>query len=306
MPTSSSWLTLAPMNTIRSHCGTAAMGGKLYVFGGGGPEFKSLQTVEIYDPKTDRWTFGPEMPTLRSGVVAVNLNEQAYVMGGGFRRPDGTFNFLTVVEIFDPKTGAWAKGPDLLQRHDAPAATVFNDTIYLFGGHHPEATGGPMTDPAFSFSERLDRKEGLWREIAPMPTPRFSLGAVPLSGKILAIGGAGFREGVFHNYDLIEQYDPAENRWSSDPQFHLPWRGAGVGSCLVDEKIYLFGGHSGDRVQDRAAFLDPKDKDWIELPPMPDARVAMATVFLDGRIYLIGGRGTDGRTPTNRVTALSL
>ncbi|MDC4205151.1 MAG: kelch repeat-containing protein [Candidatus Manganitrophus sp.] len=83
MPTSS-WLTLAPMNTIRSHCGAAAMGGKLYVFGGGGPEFKSLQTVEIYDPKTDRWTFGPEMPTLRSGVVAVNLNEQAYVMGGDF------------------------------------------------------------------------------------------------------------------------------------------------------------------------------------------------------------------------------
>lgn len=57
------------------------MGGKLYLFGGGGPEFKSLQTVEIYDPKTDRWTFGPEMPTLRSGVVAVKLNDQAYVMG---------------------------------------------------------------------------------------------------------------------------------------------------------------------------------------------------------------------------------
>jgi N-acetylneuraminic acid mutarotase len=306
METRASWSNLAPMSTIRSHCGAAVIGGKIYVFGGGGPEFKSLQTVEIYDPKADRWTFGPEMPTLRSGVVAVNSNDRAYVMGGGFRRPDGTFNFLTVVEIFDPKTGAWSKGPDLLQRHDAPAAALFNDTIYLFGGHHPEATGGPMTDPAFSFSERLDRKLGEWQEIAPMPTARFSLAAVPFSGKILAMGGAGFREGVFHNYDLIEQYDPAENRWASDPHFRLPWRAAGVGSCVVDGKIFLFGGHSGDRVQDRAAMLDSKTGKWAELPSMPDARVAMATLFLDGRIYLIGGRGPDGRTPTNRVTSLAL
>jgi N-acetylneuraminic acid mutarotase len=127
--TDSFWQTLAPMQTIRSHCGAAAIGGKIYIFGGGGPEFKSLQTVEVYDPKADRWTFGPEMPTLRSGVVAVGLDDQAYVMGGGFRRPDGTFNFLTVVEIFDPAAGRWSNGPDLLQRHDAPAATLFNGEI---------------------------------------------------------------------------------------------------------------------------------------------------------------------------------
>ncbi len=306
MQTPSSWLNLAPLNTVRSHCGAATIGEKIYVFGGGGPAFKSLSTVEVYDPKADRWTFGPEMPTLRSGAVAVNLNDRAYVMGGGFRRPDGTFNFLTMVELFDPKTDTWSKGPDLLQRHDAPAATVFDDAIYLFGGHHPEATGGPMTDPAFSFSERLDRQAGQWREIAPMPTPRFSLAALPFGGKILAIGGAGFREGAFHNYDLIEQYDPLGNRWSVDPQFRLPWRAAGVGSCPVDGTIYLFGGQRGDRVQNRAATLDPKTREWIELPPMPDARVAMATVYLDGKIYLIGGRGADGRTPTNRVTALVL
>ena len=302
----SSWRTLAPLNTIRSHCGAVAIGGKIYVFGGGGPEFKSLQTVEVYDPKADRWTFGPEMPTLRSGVVAVALEDQAYVMGGGFRRPDGTFNFLTVVEIFDPKTGVWTKGPPLLQRHDAPAAGLFNGEIYLVGGHHPDAVGGPMTDPAFSFSERLDRDQNRWIEIAPMPTPRFSLALAQNGERLWAMGGAGFRDGVFHNDDLIEQYHPAENRWSVDPSIRLPWRAAGVGGCLVKERLYLFGGHSGDRVQDRAAFLDPASHEWVSLPPMPDSRVAMAAVYLDGVIYLIGGRGPDGRTPTNRVTAFSL
>ena len=304
--TRSPWKTLSPLNTVRSHCGAVTIGGKIYVFGGGGPEFKSLQTVEVYDPKEDQWTFGPEMPTLRSGVVAVNLEDEAYVMGGGFRRPDGTFNFLTVVEIFDPKSGRWSKGSDLLKRHDAPAAASFDGAIYLFGGHHPDAVGGPMSDPAFPFSERLDRKQGRWVEIAPLPTPRFSLSVAQRGEVIWAMGGAGFRDGTFHNYDLIEQYHPAENRWSTDPSFRLPWRAAGVGSCLVDGRLYLFGGHSGDRVQEQAAYLDRFATEWLPLPPMPDPRVAMATVYLDGVIYLIGGRGADGRTPTNRVTAFSL
>lgn len=306
MDSRSTWQTLAPLKTVRSHCGAVALEGKIYVFGGGGPEFKSLQTVEVYNPKEDRWTEGPEMPTLRSGVVAVSLNGRAYVMGGGFRRPDGRFNFLTTVELFDPGTGRWSSGPDLLQRHDAPAATVSDGAIYLFGGHHPEASGGPMTDPAFSFSERFDPEEGRWIEIAPLPTPRFSLSVVPVGGTIWAMGGAAYRDGHFHNYDLIEIYDPVENRWMSDPSLRLPWRAAGVGGSLVKERLYLFGGHSGDRVQDRAAFYDPSEGRWRSLPAMPDARVAMATVYLDGRIYLIGGRGSDGRTPTDRLTALPL
>ncbi|HLG23229.1 MAG TPA: hypothetical protein VI382_10460, partial [Candidatus Manganitrophaceae bacterium] len=196
--------------------------------------------------------------------------------------------------------------PDLLRRHDAPAATVLNGSIYLFGGHHPDAVGGPMTDPAFSFSERFDPKEDRWVEIAPLPTPRFSLSAAPLGDKILAMGGAGFKDGLFHNYDLIEQYDPIQNSWSAGPPARLPWRGAGVGSCLVEGKVYLFGGHSGDRVQDRAGCFDPEAGEWRELPEMPDARVAMATVYLDGKIYLVGGRGPDGKTPTDKVTAFCL
>lgn len=300
------WKNVAPLQTVRSHCGAAAIGGKIYVFGGGGPEFKSLQTVEVYDPGEDRWTYGPEMPTLRSGVVAVAWRDQAYVMGGGFRRPDGTFNFLTVVEIFDPKTGSWKKGPDLMKRHDAPAAALFKETIYLFGGHHPDAVGGPMTDPAFAFSERLDREQNKWVDIAPLPTPRFSLSVSQKGDRLWAMGGAGFRDGVFHNYDLIEQYDPATNKWISDPSIHLPWRAAGVGSCAYQGNVYIFGGHSGHIVQDRAAYFEPLAGEWRFLPPMPNPRVAMATVYLNGMIYLIGGRGADGKTPTNRVTAFSL
>ncbi len=260
------------METERSHCGASSANGKLFVFGGGGLNFKSLQTVEVYDPQEDQWSFSTPMPTLRSGLVSVALNHQIYVMGGGFKNPDGTFNFMTVVELFDPTRRSWGKGPSLKMKHDAPSAALCHDTLYLFGGHHPEATGGPLTDPAFAFSEKLDLKLQEWKEIPPLPTPRFSLGTVVVDNKIWAMGGGAFRDNRFQNFDLIEIFDPEKGTWEQNPPVKLPWPSAGVSACALNNKVYVFGGNDGTRISNRSAVYDTAIKKWDELEPMPEPR----------------------------------
>jgi N-acetylneuraminic acid mutarotase len=291
------------MATERSHCGGASAGGKLFAFGGGGPEFKSLQSVETYDPEADRWTFTQPMPTLRSGLVAVTLHGRIYVMGGGFRNPDGTFRFLTVVELFNPVDHSWEAGPSLLARHDAPSATGWKDHIYLFGGHHPEAQGGPLTDPAFSCSEKLEPGEKAWVEITPLPTPRFSSGCAPFNGKIWVMGGGAFSKDQFRNFDLIEIFDPDCGEWLPNSGEKLPWPSAGVSACNLNGKVYVFGGNDGSRISNRSAVFDPDNGKWEELAPMPEPRAAAATAVLDGTIYLIGGRDASGKSPTGSLLA---
>jgi N-acetylneuraminic acid mutarotase len=292
------------MPIVRSHFGSAVWNDRIYVFGGGGEGFKSLNVVHIYDPAADRWIAGHPMPTTRSGVVAIALDDRIYVMGGGFKRPDGTFNFLTTVEIYQPKTDTWETGPDLLMRHDAPAATMLNRDIYLFGGHHPDALGGPLTDPAMNFSEVLDIQAGSWDALLPMPTPRFSLAAVAINGKILAMGGGAFRDGVFKNFDLIEIYDPIAKSWMERSGMSLPWPSAGLGSCVLNDRIYVFGGNDGTCIQDRGDFYDPGIKQWVDLPPMHESRAAMGVVVLDGALYVIGGRGANN-IPVNTLEVLN-
>lgn len=298
------WFKMAPMPAIRSHFGSAVWNGKIYVFGGGGEGFKSLNLVDIYDSMKDTWSAGSPMPTTRSGVVAVTLGERIYVMGGGFKKPDGTFNFLTTVEIYDPKIDHWEKGPDLLMRHDAPAATVLDGKIYVFGGHHPAARGGPLTDPATSFSEVLGPELDGWDGIAPMPTPRFSMATVVLGGKILAMGGGAFKDGVFRNFDLVEAYDPVRQVWLKASGLSLPWPSAGLGSCVLDDRLYMVGGNNGERIQSRGAFYDPEQKTWHELPPMNEPRAAMGAVVMARTLYVLGGRGADN-APVNSVEAFS-
>lgn len=293
------------MATERSHCGAVSAEGRLFVFGGGGLGFKSLKTVEMYDPEKDLWSETEPMPTLRSGLVAVPLKDLVFVMGGGFKNPDGTFNFLTVVELFKPSDHSWRKGPSLRMRHDAPSAIVHQENIYLFAGHHPEATGGPLTDPAFSYSENFNAKTNAWEEIPPLPTPRFSLGNVLVDGKIWVMGGGAFRENRFQNFDLIEIYVPEQKRWEKESSEKLPWPSAGISACNWNNRVYVFGGNDGTRISNRSSFYDPSTKKWEELEPMPEARAAAAAVVLNDRIYLVGGRDATGKIPTKSLLCYS-
>ena len=294
------WAVLAPMTVARSHAAVAGWGGRLYVFGGGGPGFVALNSAACYDPAKDTWTPIAPMPTARSGIVAVTFQNRIYVMGGGFKKPDGTFQFLTKVEIYDPEKDSWAKGSDLLRRHDAPAATVLGGRIYLMGGHLPDTPGGPLTDPAFDFTEMFDVVNGRWLELSPMPTPRFSLAVVPWEGRVLAMGGGAFRDGAFRNFDVVEAYNPTRGGWEASDVGPLPWPAAGVSAALLDGAIHVFGGNDGTAIQAKAARYT-REAGWAILPPMPEPRAAAAAVTLGGAIYLIGGRAADGKTPTETV-----
>lgn len=296
------WRTISPLNTARSHSPVAHYQGKLYVFGGGGPNFKSLNSTVCYDPNKQTWAELSPMPTLRSGAVTAVLGEKIYVMGGGFRKEGGSFDFLTAVDIYHPETDTWSKGPDLLQRHDYPAVATLDGKLYVLGGHHPDATqGGPKTDPGFDFCERLDPEVGQWEQIPSLPTPRFALSADVIDGKIMVSGGVAFRPEGFNNFTVIEIYDPTTNEWTSTDEFQLPWPAAGHGTAVVNEQLYVFGGYSDDDIHPRTSRYSFSDNCWHACNPMPAPAAAMGVAVCNGKIYSVGGWADDGRTPTNTV-----
>lgn len=291
------WTTKPPLPVARSHCPTATYKGRIYGFGGGGPNFKSMNSVIIFDPSADSWSTGTNMPSLRSGAIAVTVGDAIYIIGGGFKQESGTFRFLHTTEIYYPDSDRWEKGPDMLQPHDYPAGALLDGHIYILGGHHPSATtSGPKTDPGFEFCERLDLASGKWEEIAPLPTPRFALDAVVIGGRVLTFGGVAFTPEGFNNFDHIEAYDPASGAWTRET-LTLPWTAAGAGGCIADGRPYIFGGYSGDGISDHCACYDAEAGQWRILPPIPQPLAAMGVGVIDNTIYLLGGWADDGRTP---------
>ena len=86
------------MPTARSGIAAAALGGRIFVFGGESVRGTFDQT-ESYDPATDRWETLTPMPTPRHGLGAAVLGESIYVISGG---PEPGGSFSSANEVFTP------------------------------------------------------------------------------------------------------------------------------------------------------------------------------------------------------------
>jgi hypothetical protein len=64
----------------------------------------ALSTVEIYDPATDSWEVGPDMPTARVLPSASAVNGKIYVIGGSISFFAGAQ--LSIVEEYDTRSVA--------------------------------------------------------------------------------------------------------------------------------------------------------------------------------------------------------
>jgi N-acetylneuraminic acid mutarotase len=91
-PSTNQWTVVAPMHTPRAALGAVtAPDGRIYAIGGNAtsvPDYQNapmavLRSVEIYDPKTDTWSWGPSLDVARWGLSAVlGPANTIYAIGG--------------------------------------------------------------------------------------------------------------------------------------------------------------------------------------------------------------------------------
>ena len=111
---------------------------KIYVFGGAAglstrPSTQILNTTEVYDPKTDMWSWRSPMPAARKSHDAVlGADGKIYIMGGSCEVHGPP---LKDVFIYDPVKDTWEKGPPMNLPRASPAAVATPDgKIYAIGG----------------------------------------------------------------------------------------------------------------------------------------------------------------------------
>jgi hypothetical protein len=115
-PDTGRWTPVAPMSTPRLRPQVAVLqDGRVVVTGGAsGGDFDSsariLQTTEVYDPRTDRWTAGGDLLEPRRNGLAVVLQDGSVLVLGGDAELNGEGDTpfcpppLTSTERLDPGT----------------------------------------------------------------------------------------------------------------------------------------------------------------------------------------------------------
>jgi len=165
--------------------------------------------------------------------------------------------------------------------NSAVSAAVYNGEIYTFGGF--TTTGGPIQNSSFKYNV----SNGVWSQLAPMPSPRGEVGVAELNGIIYCMGGwTGNIES-----DRNHAYNIATGTWSV--KANLPFRMASNDAVAYNGKIYLVGGI----VENPASFFieyTPETNLYRVLsPPLRTRRNAKLIVYQD-RFYLLGGQYDHG------------
>lgn len=102
-PQTDSWSFGAEMPEAVRHGAAGATTGvlapkQIYVIGGG-PDMRAFNFTQVYNPESDSWTLGAEMPTTRGWLAVGVVNDLIYAIGGA---PYAMSAFLTTNEQYVP------------------------------------------------------------------------------------------------------------------------------------------------------------------------------------------------------------
>jgi N-acetylneuraminic acid mutarotase len=167
-PVSDSWTTAAPMPNQAYGFASAVVDHKIYAISGlrAISYTNSLipKTCQIYDPASNSWSLGKDIPTgvvfPSAAVTSGSIYPKAiYVIAGGYYASNpGPDNY---VQVYDPIGNTWVSGTPIPTARVGLVATAVNDIIYAIGGQDRTTA---------SYLTKNEQYTPL-SSIAPTPTP---------------------------------------------------------------------------------------------------------------------------------------
>jgi N-acetylneuraminic acid mutarotase len=136
-PATDKWEKLPDLPSQRNHLAMVAINGKIIVAGGRtgpGAMAERVDVVEIYDPKTRRWTKGAPLPAPRGGITGAAHGGCMFVFGGEGERTH-VLGLTPDTYGYDPRTDRWTRLADLpIAVHGLKGSAVIGGRIFLPGG----------------------------------------------------------------------------------------------------------------------------------------------------------------------------
>ena len=243
------------------------------------------------------WVEGPNLPVARDhAAVAMSSDGVVYVTGGA-ASANAVYS-LRLQTAYGPSTvpdTAWGYGATSLDtRHVAPGAGIFSSgQILIFGGHEGDNASLDLTGSFYASSQN-------YYDLSRMTRPRSYHGyATDKFGNVYAFGGLDDNGNVLASTERYANSTsvPPSSQWASmatmpDTVFGFP--------AVFDgnDSIYIFGGgtaNAANSVSYNTYRYSVSANNWSIMAPMPIAtRESAAARGLNGKIYVMGGLGTNG------------
>jgi hypothetical protein len=283
----------------RLHTLTRLANGKILAVGGLNGS-AALESAELFDPGTGRWTTTGSLGKGRWGHSATLLEDGSVLVTGGSadRLGGGTIALRSAERFTD---GVWHPAKDMTDARTAHTAIrLETGFVLVVGGVAPV---GAVDDPALAFCELYDPAHDKWTPTGNLVHGRRHHRATLLSGgAVVVTGGTAPGSPGAAPFDpfsqrTVERFDPATGTWTerrpmpSGRAFHRA-------VALPDDQLLVVGGAASDPDESgfRSALVyDAGANEWTSAPGLREGRWSFGAVVLaDDRILVVGGVARSG------------
>ncbi|WP_413585031.1 kelch repeat-containing protein [Bdellovibrio sp. HCB274] len=288
-PTSNSW-AMGPSLTVARVGNSIHLlpDGKVIVMGGFPDPAGSPPThkTEIFDPATNAWTAGPDMPTPVAEYPYVTLPDQKILIVGGAN--SAAASSVTNVQTYDPATNSFAAmAPINTGRYQATATLLPTGNVLV--------TGGLNSGNILATTEIYNVSGNSWSAGPSLGTARRAHSAIALpSGKILVTGGVAVTGSPLIGAASNEIYDSGTNTWFTDPVSNDHVHSLATLVKLANGKIIIAAGVDPNY---SSAFTESYIEDqnsgvaWTGNTGLLGGRVGNTTTLMkNGKILFTGGQ----------------
>lgn len=252
-----------------------------------------LSHLYFYDPSTDSWTQGAEIPAARrrgSGGTVLHDGKFYWVGGleGGHGEPATSYAWF---DEFDPATGQWTVLPDAPRPRDHFQAAVVENKLYLIGGR--DGSDPSLFNATIAEVDVYDFATGQWATLPPsahLPTPRAGTTTAVLGSEIIVIGGERPAQAAAHAQ--AEAFDTRSQTWRTLAPLQQGRHGTQVAVC--NEGLYVVAGSANrgggpEMTQLEQFFFGAARPCAADTPPvLPGVRINAGdgeVVGKDGRLW---------------------
>lgn len=269
----------------------ASVTDKSIVVVGGWVIGKVLSRVDAYNVETRTWRRLRSLPEPRWVTGATTINGKIYVAGGvsAVEDPSDPRYGQTLVHkslfVYDPATDTWTRKADMPRAGLTLQAAVLG-RLYAY------------VDGAFlAYSPRIDQ----WVRLQPPPTRHDDGVMAAAGGKVYLTSGLTQATVNPHNKEL-DVYDPATGTWTVKSPMRLA--AAFMTATPIHGKLWLTSGPSefvttpeGQHyLSNRGVQVyDPDTDRWMDGPLMLKDSGYGTSVYVGGRLYVLGGVDIEGR-----------